>query len=113
MEYDAKNLEHNYLSETLRPFYRALRRQGRDGRGPGVARPYRAHSLASKGEVTIHGSGRGPTGCARPTCRFVQSVRGRYYGWAAVNLDRTFDRGIVGAGDVQLSKPHGPDRGPR
>ncbi|ANW22592.1 hypothetical protein [Streptomyces clavuligerus] len=113
VEYDAKNLEHNYLSETLRPFYPS----GFVGKGEMVEVPVSLGrialtSLASKGEVTIHGSGPRADRLREADMPFVQSVRGRYYGWAAVNLDRTFDRGIVGAGDVQLSNPTDPIAGP-
>ncbi|MER8235044.1 HEAT repeat domain-containing protein [Streptomyces sp. NPDC094049] len=113
VEYDGRNLEHNYLSETLRPFYPS----GFVGKGEMVEVPVSLGrialtSLAHKGEVAIHGDGPRAQRLREADMPFVQSVRGRYYGWAAVNLDRTFDRGIVGAGDVQLSNPTDPIAGP-
>ncbi|WP_175412693.1 HEAT repeat domain-containing protein [Streptomyces sp. TRM64462] len=113
VEYDGKNLEHNYLSETLRPFYPS----GFVGKGEMVEVPVSLGrialtSLAGKGEVAIHGDGPRAQRLRAADMPFVQSVRGRYYGWAAVNLDRTFDRGTVGAGDVQLSNPTDPIAGP-
>ncbi|MEV0774253.1 HEAT repeat domain-containing protein [Streptomyces sp. NPDC050433] len=113
VEYEARNLEHNYLSETLRPFYPS----GFVGRGEMVEVPVSLGrvaltSLAGKDEVTIHGDGARAQRLRDADMPFVQSVRGRYYGWAAVNLDNTFDNGTVGAGDVQLSNPTDPIAGP-
>ncbi|MFJ6573602.1 HEAT repeat domain-containing protein [Streptomyces sp. NPDC091292] len=113
VEYDGRNLEHNYLSETLRPFYPS----GFVGKGEMVEVPVSLGrialtTLAGKGEVAIHGDGARAQRLQAADMPFVESVRGRYYGWAAVNLDRTFDRGTVGAGDVQLSNPTDPIAGP-
>lgn len=113
VEYDGNNLEHNYLSETLRPFYPS----GFVGKGEMVEVPVSLGrialtSLARKGDVAIQGDGPRAQRLRDADMPFVESVRGRYYGWAAVNLDRTFDRGTVGAGDVQLSNPTDPIAGP-
>lgn len=113
VEYDEAHLEHNYLSETMRPFYPS----GFIGKGEVVAVPVSLGrialtSLARQGDVVIHGEGARADRLRAAEMPFVQSVRGRYYGWAAVNLDRVFDRGAVGAGDVQLSNPTDPIAGP-
>lgn len=113
VDYDGGHLEHNYLSETLRPFYPS----GFVGQGEAVMVPVALGrialtSLARKGEVTIHGSGPRADRMRAAELSFVESVRGRYYGWASVNLDRVFDRGVVGAGDVQLANPTDPIAGP-
>jgi hypothetical protein len=43
---------------------------------------------------------------------FVRTVRGRYFGWAAINLENVLATGKVSAGDVQLSNPTDPIAGP-
>ncbi|GAA1239357.1 hypothetical protein GCM10009676_25010 [Prauserella halophila] len=113
VEYEGNNLEHNYLSETMRPFYPS----GSLGQGEVVEVPVSLGrialtSLARNGEVSIEGDGPRAQRLREADMPFVQSVRGRYFGWAAVNLERAFDRGTVGAGDVQLSNPTDPVAGP-
>jgi hypothetical protein len=113
VEYDGNNLEHNYLSSTLRPFHPS----GFVGKGEKVDVPVSLErvaltNLADQGDVEIHGSGARADRLRAAPMPFVQSVRGRYCGWAAVNLEHAFDNGTVGAGDVQLSNPTDPIAGP-
>jgi hypothetical protein len=56
--------------------------------------------------------GDGP--CAQEAARsgFVRSVRGRYSGWAAVNLNTVLETNFVPPGSVQLSNPTHPLAGP-
>lgn len=113
VEYEQCNLEHNYLSETMRPFYPS----GVVGQGEMVEVPVSLGrialtSLATKDEVSILGDGPRAERLRNADMPFVTSVRGRYHGWAAVNLDNTFDRGTIGAGEAQLANPTDPIAGP-
>ncbi|MEU4449031.1 HEAT repeat domain-containing protein [Actinosynnema sp. NPDC050801] len=113
VEYDGNNLEHNYLSSTLRPFYPS----GVTGKGEEIQVPVSLErvaltNLAGQGDVEIHGTGARADRLRAAPMPFVQSVRGRYYGWAAVNLEVAFDQGTVGAGEIQLSNPTDPVAGP-
>lgn len=113
-EYEAgRYLEHNYLSETMRPFYES----GIVDSGPATMVPVSLSrialtELASKGEVEIHGDGARAERMRAADRPFIKSVRGRFFGWAAINLAAVFDAGMVKAGHVQLSNPTDPVAGP-
>lgn len=113
VEYAGNHLEHNYLSETLRPFYPSgLVDVGEAVNVPVSLARVAITALAGKGEVAIHGDGPRADRLRNAEMPFVQSVRGRFFGWAAVNLPAVFDAGAVTAGHVQLSNPTDPVAGP-
>jgi hypothetical protein len=106
-------LEHHYLSLTQRPFYPS----GRVEEGPWVAAPIElervaATTFARTRAYEIDGDGERAERMASSSMPFVTSVRGRYHGWAAVNLQSVLDQGTVLARDVQLANPTDPVAGP-
>ncbi|WP_285731257.1 PBS lyase [Nocardiopsis sp. ATB16-24] len=112
--YGDRYLEHTYLSETLRPYFPS----GIVGQGEAVDVPIALSRVAMtgfarRGEVDIQGSGVRADRLRAAEMPFVQSVRGRYFGWAAVNLEATMEAGRVEAGHVQLGNPTDPIAGER
>lgn len=113
-EYEGgRYLEHNYLSETLRPFYES----GIVDSGPATMVPVSLSrialtQLAGRGDVTIHGDGARADRMRAAERPFIESVRGRFFGWASINLAAVFEAGAVRAGHVQLSNPTDPIAGP-
>ncbi|MFT7837016.1 hypothetical protein Q5530_12780 [Saccharothrix sp. BKS2] len=113
VEYDKKYWEHNYLSQTLRDFYPSgIVEQGEAVQVPISLERIAFTELAPKGTAEILGQGERADRIRGADFGFVQSVRGRYFGWAAVNLQAAVEAGRVTAGHVQLSNPTDPVSGP-
>lgn len=105
--------EHNYLSLMVRDFYPS----GTVEEGEPVGVPIAAERAAltefgRKGEFRFVGEGDRAERMRSAELPFVRSVRGRYSGWAAVNLETVATTGHVPAGSVQLSNPTDPISGP-
>jgi hypothetical protein len=105
--------EHTYQSLSNRRFYPS----GVVEDGWAVEVPVELARIAvteipAKTEAAVVGSGPRAKRLKRSERPFVQSVRGRYSGWASVNLDRILSEGEVRAGTVQLSTPTDPIAGP-
>lgn len=112
VEYDGNLLEHNYMSDTMRPYYTS----GLVEQGPSVETPVSLlrialTELASRGEHEIVGDGVRADRIRAAEFPFVKSVRGRFYGFATTNLDAAMEAGIVKAGHVQLANPSDPVAG--
>jgi hypothetical protein len=114
----APNLfEHHYESVTTRPFYPSGTVEVGDSvpvavplaRVAGTEIQPPPDTTASAESWIV---GDGP--CAGRIARhgYVRSVRGRYFGWAAVNLHTVLATGTVPAGAVQLANPTDPVVGP-
>jgi hypothetical protein len=101
------SLEHHYVSSMSRAFYPSLTvEHGHAVENVTELDRVAATKFAHPGEFDILGDGpRANRIAAAPRLPFVKSVRGRYFGWAAVNLDAVLAAGTVGAGMVQLSNP--------
>ncbi|MEM7049210.1 MAG: HEAT repeat domain-containing protein [Acidobacteriota bacterium] len=112
-----KLFEHHYESVQMRPFYPSGTVEV--GKSIPVAVP-----LARVAGTTID-TGRGGGDKDVRNCigdgeradrireqGFVSSVRGRYSGWAAVNLETVLETNFVPPGAVQLSNPTHPEAGP-
>lgn len=113
VEYDKKYFEHNYLSQTMRDFYPSgIVEQGDPVQVPISLERIAFTELAPKDAVTVLGEGERADRVRNADFGFVQSVRGRYFGWAAVNLAAAAQAGGVTAGHVQLSNPTDPVSGP-
>lgn len=113
VEYDGKYYEHNYLSQTMRDFYPSgVVEQGEAVQVPISLERIAFTELAPKGSVEVLGDGARADKIRDAELGFVQSVRGRYFGWAAVNLEASAASGKVTAGQVQLSNPTDPISGP-
>jgi hypothetical protein len=113
VEYEGNLVEHNYLSETIRAFYPSgIVEKGAAAGVPVSLARVAATALARQGEVEIQGDGERADRLRAAPMPFVQSVRGRFFGWAAANLEAILEAGIVGAGHVQLSNPTDPVAGP-
>lgn len=100
--YADRLMEHTYMSETIRPFYSS----GVVEDGPSVGIPVSllrvaVTNIADSGEWTLHGQERAAK-LRNHEHPFVTSVRGRFAGWAASNMDRITEEGVR-AGLVQLS----------
>jgi hypothetical protein len=112
VDYDKKYFEHNYLSQTMRDFYPSgIVEQGEPVQVPISLERIAFTELAPKGTVEILGDGARAERVRNADFGFVQSVRGRYFGWAAVNLEAAAEAGRVTAGHVQLSNPTDPVSG--
>jgi hypothetical protein len=113
VEYDGNILEHNYMSDTMRPYYPS----GIVEEGEAVSTPVSllriaVTKLAEPGEYEILGDGERADRVRAAEFPFVTSVRGRFYGFAATNLEAAMEAGIVQAGHVQLANPSDPIAGP-
>lgn len=107
--------EHHYESITSRPFYPS----GTVEVGESVRVPVPLSRVAG---TTIDPStgvqnqwkviGEGPRAEACRDEGIVRSVRGRYFGWASVNLATVLETNFVPPGSVQLSNPTHPVAGP-
>lgn len=100
--YAGNLMEHTYMSETIRPFYPS----GNVEEGPAIDIPVSllrvaVTAIADMDEWTLHGSERAAKLRGHET-PFVTSVRGRFAGWAASDMDRITAEGVH-AGLVQLS----------
>ena len=113
-ELSETQLEHHYVSSMSRAFYPS----GIVEEGPSAAEPIELQRVAATafsrpGEFAIGGDGaRARRLATADRLPFVKSVRGRYFGWAAVNIPAVLQAGTVGAGHVQLSNPTGAVSGP-
>lgn len=108
--------EHHYESLTMRRFYPS----GTVEEGDPIMIPVPLSRIA--GTETAAPNTASPTGYfiegdgeraeRMRSAGFVRTVRGRYFGWAAINLSHVLATGNVVAGDVQLSNPTDPVAGP-
>lgn len=114
VSYGGNHLEHTYLSETLRPYYPSgIVEQGEPVNVPIALNRIAMTSLAKQGEFDIGGTGARADRLRSAEAPFVKSVRGRYFGWAAVNLEAVLEAGEVQAGQIQLANPTDPVAGER
>lgn len=105
--------EHRYESLMIRRFYPS----GIVEQGPATFIPVELlrgalTDFAVQGEYAIEGDGARAEKLRSLPMPFVRSVRGRFMGWAAVNVERVIEAGTVRAGDVQLSSPTDATAGP-
>ncbi|QEO16177.1 PBS lyase [Agromyces intestinalis] len=113
VEYEGKLLEHNYMSDTIRPYYPSgLVEVGEAIDSPVSLLRIALTHLADQDEYEIIGDGPRADRVRAAEFPFVKSVRGRFYGFAATNLEAAMEAGIVQAGHVQLANPSDPVAGP-
>lgn len=104
VEYSGSMMEHTYQSETIRPFYPS----GIVEEGPSIGIPVTLARVAITSladpftDWTLHGEERAEK-LRNHEHPFVESVRGRFAGWAASNMEAIEEEGKVRAGHVQLS----------
>lgn len=108
--------EHHYESLTMRRFYPSGIVE--DGDSVLISVPL-ARIAGTETDGTPTGTtasytvdGDGPRAERIRDGGFVRTVRGRYFGWAAINLDAVFSTGRVAPGFVQLANPTDPIAGP-
>lgn len=102
VEYADRLMEHTYLSETIRPFYTS----GVVEQGPAIPTSVSlarvaVTDIANMDQWNLHGGERAEK-LRNHEHPFVVSVRGRFSGWAASNMERINEEGVR-AGLVQLS----------
>ena len=106
--------EHHYESVQTRPFYPSGTVE--EGQSIPVAVPLNRVAGTTIGGVGVGACsqlvGEGPRAERMQEEGFVTSVRGRYSGWAAVNLDTILETNFVPPGAVQLSNPTHEIAGP-
>lgn len=103
--------EHHYESLTMRRFYPS----GIVEEGDSVMIPVPLARIAgteTTGSLRYTVEGEGARADRIRDAGFVHTVRGRYFGWAAINLDAVLSTGRVAPGFVQLSNPTDPIAGP-
>jgi hypothetical protein len=105
--------QHHYVSLGGRRFYPS----GEVENGEPEVVPIELQRVAETrftriGDLDLLGDGPRAEALRTEELPFVDTVRGRYSGWASVDLDRVAESGRVGAGSVQLSSPTHPVAGP-